>query len=532
MPACLGAHGQQIAPPASPQVGVPAREHAIMIGFSKPAFATPPDSTSHPGPSWRYCASAAVLGALAYVNSLHNPFVYDDQTEILRNPSIRALSGLAQLVRYSPTRPLTNVSYAVDYAFTAVDPLAYHLTNVVLHVVAVVLLFLLMRRVIGDVEGAGEHESSRKADVAAFAASSLFAVHPMMTEAVGYTSARAELLCAVFFLGGIIAFRHAFTSQRPAWLTAGIGLLALALASKETGVMLPFVLLAYDRLIVCSSVEDRRWRLTAVCLPLVATVAALGAVRIWMYVGLEHPATHAPFWRAVAMDVYVTGRYLGMLAFPYHQTIMPSVLPIESVLETRVLIAAMVVVLLIRGAYVVRKRLPVVTFGIAWFVLLLLPSAALLILSDIGQPMAEHRVYLASCGVFMAVGGAVSRIVPAGRTGKGRRLVTHGTLAVVLAVLLALTVQRNRVWGDPIGLWQEATRRAPRTWMAHFGLADAYRQQGNLGAAAASYERAIAIRPDRTELYMDLVNVLIELRQFDRAKDVLGRAFRASPCQQ
>src|SRR5260221_13011559 len=125
------------------------------------------------------CAFAALLAGLVYVNALHNPFVYDDYHTVVENTSIERLSNLRGIVLHDVTRPIVNFSYAADRALWGAKPIGFHVTNVLLHMLNVVLVFTLGRRL--------AHDRDRGVLVA-FAAAVLFAAHPMMTEAVGYIS--------------------------------------------------------------------------------------------------------------------------------------------------------------------------------------------------------------------------------------------------------------------------------------------------------------------------------------------------------
>ena len=131
-----------------------------------------------------------------YLNALHNPFVYDDYHTVVANTSIQSVANLRAMVLHDVKRPIVNVSYAIDRALWGPAPLGFHVTNVLLHMLNVVLLFHLALR------------GWRATGSAAFAAAALFAVHPMMTEAVGYISGRSELLCATFFLPAVMCGRR------------------------------------------------------------------------------------------------------------------------------------------------------------------------------------------------------------------------------------------------------------------------------------------------------------------------------------
>src|SRR5205823_6815130 len=99
-------------------------------------------------------------------------------------------------------------SYALDRRLWGDRSFGYHLTNVVLHVVAVLLLYAFLRRTLDDAGLA-------RAELAAFTGAALFAVHPLQSEAVGYISGRSELLCAVWFLATLLIARRAIVDRSP-----------------------------------------------------------------------------------------------------------------------------------------------------------------------------------------------------------------------------------------------------------------------------------------------------------------------------
>ena len=202
---------------------------------------------------WLLPATAAALACAAYVNALHNPFVYDDHDTVVANPSLVDVSNLKFVFLYSPFRPVVNVSYAIDRALWGYEPLGFHLTNVLLHVAVVLLVYALARRVLAD---AG---IERGCTEGAFAAAALFAVHPMQTEAVAYVSGRSEVLCAVWFLAAMVLARDAMASGSALRGAAACVCGALAIASKEVGLVLPVMVVVYDWLLRPGD-DDPRWR--------------------------------------------------------------------------------------------------------------------------------------------------------------------------------------------------------------------------------------------------------------------------------
>ena len=201
---------------------------------------------------------AVLLAGLVYVNALDNPFVYDDRRLIVENRSIRPPLNLQAVVLREVARPAVNISYAIDRVLWGPSPAGFHVTNVLLHMLNVALLFEFVRRGTGRI-------------VSAFLAAALFAVHPMMTQAVGYISGRAEVLCTTFVLMALAAARRWMLGGRGVWLAATFGLWMLALASKETAVMFVAAAFVYDRLVLVGTAADRRRRLLWMHMPFIGS---------------------------------------------------------------------------------------------------------------------------------------------------------------------------------------------------------------------------------------------------------------------
>ncbi|MCA1560400.1 MAG: hypothetical protein LC804_09085, partial [Acidobacteria bacterium] len=193
---------------------------------------------------------AAALAGVVYLNALNNPFVYDDHNTVVANPSLTDIRNVRFVLVHAAFRPLVNVSYAADRAVWGYRPFGFHLTNVLLHMAVTVLLFVFLRFAIFDaarkiaarapVTRPPPPSTSRAELYAAFTGAALFAVHPLMTEAVAYVSGRSELLCATWFLLTMLLARHAILNGNVLVAAAGFATGALALASKEVAAALPF----------------------------------------------------------------------------------------------------------------------------------------------------------------------------------------------------------------------------------------------------------------------------------------------------
>jgi tetratricopeptide (TPR) repeat protein len=472
---------------------------------------------------------AAVMGILVYLNALDNPFVYDDFPLIVENASILNASDIQSVIVRDMTRPIVSVSYALDTWLWGRRPLGYHVTNLLLHTVNVMLLFFVgllasedRRRQTGQTAWPDTSPT-----VVGFIAAALLAVHPVMTQAVGYISGRSEVAYSVFFLLAFLAGRRWMLGGGAPWWSACVGLWAAAITAKESAAMLPFLLLAYDRMVLDAGAAERRRRFLKLLLPMIVITLVAAAARIAVLALVEYPGQIGFNWPLVLVAVDALSRYLLLLFSPRGQSIFHAVPLVDTLWSANTLVAllflAALVVLIVR----LRSTHSLMAFGLSWFVLLLVPSSGLLILG-LGEPMAEHRVYLSAAGLFITWACAFSALWA---QPERRKLAAVGA-GVFLAALGFQTVVRNNIWEDPVRLSQEAVDLAPGHWMPRVLAAEALRQSGRCEEAVPQYRAAILIRPVDEYPYTMLARCLINERRLDDAEEALRQLHTVNPRSQ
>jgi protein O-mannosyl-transferase len=473
------------------------------------------------------CGVLTLLAGVAYVNSLDNPFVYDDYRTVVDNASIRSLVDVRSLLWHDLARPLTNISYALDYAVWGGRALGYRVTGVLLHALNVVLLYLLVRQIAFDRPRRLDlGQAASPIGMAALVTAAWLAVHPMMTESVAYISGRSDVLCATFFLLAMIAGRR--------WLRGGglapcLMTLAAWLASmsaKETGAMFPFVLVVYDALALEST--GRRRRFLRIHLPLIATAGVLALVRLGMLVSIENPGQARPHWAYVWLALDVMRRYTTLLLAPVGQTIFHAIDAVSAA-SMRAITAIALVGIIAGLAWRVRRTAWVCSFGLCWFLLLLVPGAVLTVLNQ-GEPMAEHRVYLASCGLFLAIGDAAGRATSwIDRLGTRVRVLPRAVIGLTLLSYLGLTITRNQIWSSPVTLWGEAVDLAPAHFRPRLLLGEALEDVGRRSEAAEEYRRAIQLQPAEPTGHIKLGQLLARTGQVQEAREQFQLVLASDP---
>jgi Flp pilus assembly protein TadD len=489
---------------------------------------TPQSRLSFPGLIPMPACGAALLAVLLYASSLDNPFVYDDYRLIVENPSIQDLSSVLTILARDITRPLVGVSYALDTAIWGTSPFGYHLTNVLLHAVNVVLVYWLALLAASDwrQRGGGAYGFTPQPSVVAVVTSVLTAAHPVMTQAVGYITARSELLYGAFFLGALLAARH-WMRAGGWWRSAAVGFWVLSLLSKEAAAMLPLVLWCYDAWLMDGERAARWRRIRTLYAPMLGVVLLFGLGRLAVLATIEYPSGARPDWRYALVSVDAFWKYIGLFVWPTGQTIMHT-LPFASRVTLRVVAGVLGLAAFAGVVWSLRRIQGLVSVGLFVTGALILPGTVLFV-SGIGEPMAEHRAYLSAIGFFLACGAvagmAWSRALAYGRG----TLVLGATAALFVAQLSGLTLVRNAVWGSSVTLAQEAVLRSPGHWVPRLLLGETLRQNGRCDEAVREYRAVIAMQDQETFTYKKLLGCLLEAGQVPEAERVLHELRRLDP---
>jgi len=440
------------------------------------------------------------LAIAAYRRVLHAPFVWDDEPGILLNPVVRDLGALApgQLARemLGTGRPVTDLTFALNHAVGGFVPWSFHATNLAIHLVAVVLVFLFTRRLARLARAA-------KGDAIAIATAGIFALHPIQTEAVSYVVQRSEVLASGLYVLVVLlllsAERHGRTWRGGlAWAGALLAYV-LAMASKPIAVTAPAAYLlatfAVDRSTEARS-ELTSWpRRAALVAPFLAiaggaAVSMLVALRGDVGAGLAVPGLQPLEYLMTELKVIVL--YSRLLVWPAGQNVDWDFPVFTSLLQPGVLasgafllgLAACGVALVAWGrarAGDAAAAARLAGLGILWFFLLLSVTSSVIPIADL---VFEHRLYLASWGVFLALAVGFERL--AARLALRPAWVS----AIVVGVWCSLAVAtwaRNAVWEGPEPLWRDAMDKSPEKARPYISLGDALSAQGRYDEAGAVY---------------------------------------------
>ncbi len=417
---------------------------------------------------------------------------------------------------------------AANYAWGGLEPVGYHAVNLLVHLAAGLLLYGLVRRTLRLPPAP---RPPAEAAWLAAAAALLWVVHPLQTESVTYVIQRAESLAGLWSLAALYAVLRGASAARPApWYAAAVGACWLGLASKEIVAVVPLVVLLYDRVFLAGSAAEalrRRW--------VVYAGFALGLVGL----GVVLAGTLVPGERAAAgfgMPYRTAGQYLasqpGVVLHYLGLALWPAPLcadywwPVASGIGDVAPALAVVSALLVL-AVVGMRHAPRGGFLALAFVLLLTPSSSVVPIFDLA---VEHRMYLPLAPLLVGVVlGAHALAVRTITDARARRAVEGTALGVVALALALRTADRNRVYADTVRFWEDGPVCAPRNPRGHFNQGFHLHARGDVPAARAAYERALALHPQYFDATFSLGNALREEGDLEGAIAAYRRATEIAP---
>ena len=419
--------------------------------------------------------AAAVL---AHVPALVAAFQFDDFAVIVDNRAVHSLS--AWWASMPGIRPLLKLSYALNHAAWP-SSLGFHAVNLAVHATNSVLLWRLLQAWLPRL-GAPV--------TAAAIGALLFALHPATTEAVTYASGRSIALAATFMLGAWLAHARVEALGRRLSLASPV-LFALAIAVRETSIIVPAVIVAFA---ACTPNPD--WRGLAARLSGHALVLA-GALACF----LALPGYQRFF--ATSLATRELGEQLALQVYAHAYLITHPLLTLRTNIDPAVQVAdhpweataalALVLSMIVAVAVAVRRRWPWFAFGIFWYVLLVAPANSLLPRLDAAN---DRHLYLALAGPAWMVVVALLRM-PARRW----RLPALVTLAIVLG---AATLLRAFDYRSEATLWRASLGADPANARAWTNLGYALRRSGDLERARDAYACALAFEPDFAQAVLNL----------------------------
>jgi Tfp pilus assembly protein PilF len=478
--------------------------------MTRPKSRLPILTTAHsPWTTAGVCILLVLIVWLVFARTLRYEFVnYDDENYVYQNPKITiglSLAGIAWAFTHVHARnwhPLTTMSHMLDCQLYGLKAGGHHFTNILLHSIAVILLFLVLRQMTGALW--------RSAFVAA-----VFAIHPLRVESVAWVAERKDVLSAVFFMLTLSAYVYYVRKPSLGRYTTVALLFVLGLMSKPMLVTVPLVLLLVDywplrRFAKSTSVKSRvkrlHWwdrqsisrRLIFEKIPLLALSAVSGVVTFLAQRQALARTEELPlFWR-INNALVTCMTYVWQMIWPVKLAVFyphpHNGLPYWEIILSVALLAAITA-----SALAVHKKHPYIVTGWLWYLVMLVPVIGLI---QVGlQGHADRYTYLPQIGLYLLVSWAIAEVAASLRI---RRQVLAIVAAVVIAALSSRAWIQTSYWRDSETLWRHALAATSNNDVAQDNLGIALFGRGQMKEAVAHWRKSLELHPDNANIINNL----------------------------
>jgi len=480
-----------------------------------------------------------VLSFGVFLNVLSNDFFSDDKIELIENQWIKDISFIPKIFlthswgyvsastspHYHPMKFLVQMA---QYRLFGTDPLGYHLTNVIVHVTASLMVFFIAASLFRQI-------FDEDKIVFPAAAALLFAAHPIHTEPVAWVSGMSELFMSFFYLLSFLVYINASGQKQGRFLISSILFFVSALF-KETAVALLPLYLIYDYslgkgLFARGSEGAPSGRiLFSRYTPFVAAALAYLSLRTYAIKGFIPGTGHAGFTPyQIIINVFpLLSEYLEMLVLPVRLNFLHVFHPVLSFFDGRTLVALAVNTLFVVSVFVAGKKAKGLLLALLWIIIPLFP--VLYFPAFTGESVfAERYLYLPSVG-FVSAGAMLFRDAYHRKLlGRMTSLVLFPGFAFVIFLCALQTVERNYVWKNDFTVWSDTVKKSPDSSQAYNNLGIAFEDRGQLDQAIICFRKALRLNPYNARAHNNLGNLFYKKGLLDDALSEYGIALALDP---
>jgi tetratricopeptide (TPR) repeat protein len=440
-----------------------------------------------------------------YFNALFNEFVYDDLLNVVQNPWIKDLKNIPQIFTtyfsaFDPNtaasyyRPLIHIIDMFTYAVFGLNPLGFHLVNIIFHAFTSILVFSIAKKMLSK----SQPSIYTQVFSPAFFIALLFSVHPIHTEAVTWISGITDLSYTFFLLLSLYLYMRSETGGRVNYYLSLMSFF-LSTLCKEPALTLPFILIVYDYSF--NKMDFRQTRRIVRYFPYIVVMA------IYFVLRLNALGRFAQGYSSIDLNTYqyiinlivLFSQYIQKLILPFNLSAIYSLHPLTSILQPKSMLSLVFSLGILVFAYRIRRD-KILFFSLCLVVIPLLPTFFLAQIAG-KSVFAERYLYLPSSGFVILLVLLLARI----------RVPVHFQHTILAGVLLILTLSyatgtviRNMVWKNNYTLWSDAVKKDPDSAIAHSYLGRTLYADGKIKEAIDQYQQALNLNPKDEDIYVNL----------------------------
>lgn len=464
---------------------------------------------------WRPFFWLVLIGFLLYAKTIFFDFVYlDDNNLILdlqhfiKNPTNIIKSFSEDVFISSPDayyRPLFTISLILNALIAGTSPALYHLTNVIIHILAVCLLFLVLMKM------------NYRRELS-FAASLIFVVHPILTQAVAWIPGRNDSLVAVFLFASFyyfLNFLKGVKNKKNYFLH--ILFFFLALLTKEISLFLPLLIIFYLQ----SIYKEKFFSRNKVWLVVGWLIGWLSIITIWFL--LRQNAFRVPLKtglndliKSVYHSLPALPQFIGKIVFPFNLTVLPIIQ--DTTFFYGILALFLIIVLTLFSK---TKRWNYLIFGLLWFLVFLLPSF-IRPNAEIVADFIEHRIYVPLVGLLI-----ILLEITGLKSNEGNKKWT--AIVFLVTIFSIITFFHSNNFQNRLVFWQKAAKDSPHSPLTQKNLGAMYFLDQRYQEAEQYFKKAGELNPLEPMVHNNLALIYFNQNNFDKAEAEFKEEIKINP---
>lgn len=481
---------------------------------------------------WALALLVALITFVIYLPALQNGFVeWDDPQYVSENQNIRYINliWIFTSVNLALWHPLTMFSFAIDYAVWGLNPLGFHLTNIIFHALNTILVFILTvglinikRTVHCNYKTDATPFRPEKTYLAGFVIALLFGIHPLRVESVAWVSGRKDIFCAFFFLTSLLTYLKYIVCQQPKrviFYSLCFLFFAMALMSKPMAVSLPLILLILDFYPLNRFVIDKPKTILYEKLPFILLSFVLSGITVGTYhaEGAFQALPTLPFLERTLIAIWSYIFYIIKMIWPF------KLIPVYSYsLEIDFAnFGYSTVLFLIITLFALRSSIRGRLFFAIWcsYVIALIPVMG--IVRPWGHAVVDRYTYISSLIPLLLAGIAVNSALD--RFSKKQCYAAIVIFIFLSGILAARTIKQVFIWHDSVTLWSHQIKYFPNS-LAYYNRGIYFRKMGNYRQAMEDIDKAIKQEPTYLKAYVERGNIYHVLGNYHLSITNFGQA--------
>lgn len=532
------------------------------------------------------CSAIVIISIsfLIYFNTFAGSFHLDDYRYIINNwvfkDYINQPFSVSQTLSSLSNRSIVLATLHFNYSLDGFNVLGFHIVNLMIHILTSLFVFLFVKEILQiNMFIKAQDEFKIKINIPLIAAL-LFAVHPINTQAVTYITGRSSLLVTCFYLGAFIFFIKGikqnlqldYFKTKPSFMAVSLrkllffsisaGFLVAGFGSKMTIITAPLLLIIFYLFSIVQHSSSKHTalklyfnnRFVKIFVQVAVVSSPLILILISYYLNFQNflvegngllskhlPTIYSKLFHLASFtkdvinsSIYLLTEfkvivfyYIKNILFPINQNIDPDFPVAQGLTDTGVVLSlGIIAICLYFGIYYYKKN-RIISFGLFWFFITLLPTSSILPLLD---TVSEHRLYLPLAGTVISVSVFLNLFFSDQGNNSFKQLI-YLIIFIFLPIIIltTLTIKRNFVWKDEISLWSDAAKKSPRVSRPLNNLGESYDKVKDYEKAIHVLKKAISISPDFHKSFNNLGKIYGKLGQFDLAIENLKQALVKKP---